>query len=427
MSRFTTESQMSMEARHEADEYETRLADALGIVRDTVRRRWQVLVAVTALVVATGTVLVSSMTPQYTSVAKIRLDPARNPLASNPSQTRAELTPEAIETEVTAIQSLDLARSIVRSYRLANDPEFTEHLSGKEAAKTLTNDARANACATAVLDHLKVDREKLTYVLNVRFTSTDRVKAATLANAFADGYIESRTSNKVGTAARQSQWFQQRLDELGKEARDAEARAADFRARAGIVESSATNNSAGTIADQQVAPLAGSLAAAESDAAAARSNLAAARAQVARGGLDAVSEVLDSTVVADLRRQRAEVLRSKGEVEARYGERHPESLRVREQLQQLDTQMQAEAGRVMGSLQATAAAAEARAESLRSSLKGLEVQRERTTRDSVAAASLEREAAAKRALFDKMCGSAWKKDPGSGVIGVEKGPLIPVV
>jgi GAF domain-containing protein len=25
------------------------------------------------------------------------------------------------------------------------------------------------------------------------------------------------------------------------------------------------------------------------------------------------------------------------------------------------------------------------------------------------------------------CGSAWKKDPGSGVIGVEKGPLIPVV
>ena len=25
------------------------------------------------------------------------------------------------------------------------------------------------------------------------------------------------------------------------------------------------------------------------------------------------------------------------------------------------------------------------------------------------------------------CGSAWKKDPVSGVIGVEKGPLIPLV
>ena len=31
-------------------------------------------------------------------------------------------------------------------------------------------------------------------------------------------------------------------------------------------------------------------------------------------------------------------------------------------------------------------------------------------------------------LEDRLrCGSAWKKDPGSGVIGVEKGPLIPVV
>jgi len=26
-----------------------------------------------------------------------------------------------------------------------------------------------------------------------------------------------------------------------------------------------------------------------------------------------------------------------------------------------------------------------------------------------------------------ICGSAWKRDPVSGVIGVEQGPLIPVV
>lgn len=30
-------------------------------------------------------------------------------------------------------------------------------------------------------------------------------------------------------------------------------------------------------------------------------------------------------------------------------------------------------------------------------------------------------------LAQEECGSAWKRDPGSGVIGVEKGPLIPVV
>jgi capsular exopolysaccharide synthesis family protein len=391
-----------MEVRHEADEYEARLADVISIVRDTVRRRWKVMAAVTAGVFLAGVVLVSLMTPQYSSTAKVRLDPSRNPLAANANQTRAELTPEAIETEVTAIRSLDLARSVVKAYGLGDDPEFNQGLAGAQSADVANSEARETAVAAAVLSHVTVDREKLTYVLNVRFTSTNALKAAKLANAFADGYIETRTSSKVGNAERQSAWFQQRLNELAQEAREAEGRAADYRARAGIVESSGANSAVGTIADQQVAPLAGSLATAESDAAAARSNLAAARAQVARGGLDAVSEVLGSAVIADLRRQRAEVLRSRGEVEARYGERHPESIRVRDQLASLDGQIQAEARRVVGSLQATAAAAEARASSLRSSLKGLEGQREQTTRASVTAESLEREAGAKRALYDKM-------------------------
>lgn len=390
-----------MEVRHEADEYEARLADVISVVRDTIRRRWKILAAVTAAVFLTGVVAVSFMTPKYTSTAKVRLDPSRNPLANNAQAARAELAPEAIETEVTAIRSLDLARSIVRAYGLSADPEFVEELD-RNSANVGTTEARENALAAAVLSHLKVDREKLTYVLNVRFTSTDSVKAAKLANAFADGYIESRTTNKVGTAERQSEWFQQRLDELGKQASEAEARAADFRARAGIVESSVANSTVGTINDQQVAPLASSLATAESDAAAARARLAAARSQVSRGGLDAVSEVLGSAVIADLRRQRAEVVRSRGEVEARYGDRHPESIRVRDQLVALDSQIDAEARRVVGSLQASASAAEARSSSLRQSLNQLERERETSARDSVAAASLEREAAAKRALYDKM-------------------------
>ncbi|WBH16356.1 Wzz/FepE/Etk N-terminal domain-containing protein [Sphingomonas radiodurans] len=220
-----------MEVRHEADEYEARLADVISIVRDTIRRRWKIMAAVIAGVFIAGVVLVSLMTPLYSSTAKIRLDPSRNPLATNANATRAELTPEAIETEVTAIRSLDLARSIVRAYGLAADPEFTSKLSSEQSANVTTSEAREIALAAAVLSGLSVDREKLTYVLNVRFASKDSLKAAKLANAFADGYIETRTTNKLGTAERQSEWFQQRLEELGKEAQQAEGRVADYRAR----------------------------------------------------------------------------------------------------------------------------------------------------------------------------------------------------
>lgn len=58
-----------MEVRHEADEYEARLADVISIVRDTLRRRWKIMAAVAAAIFVAGVVLVSLMTPQYTSTA----------------------------------------------------------------------------------------------------------------------------------------------------------------------------------------------------------------------------------------------------------------------------------------------------------------------------------------------------------------------
>ncbi len=380
-----------MPAKPSEEDRDSRLGDVAGRISDALRRRWKLFSGIALTVCALGVAAVSSMTPQYSATARIRLDRTRSPLASDAQSRRAELTPEAIDTEVMALRSPELAQAITKRHGLHADPEFA----GADRA------GRADhLVAATVLSHLTVDREAMAYVLQLRFTSTDPVKAATLANAFADGYIERRMIARVGTAERQTQWFRQRLDELGREVMEAEARAADFRASAGIVQSSA-GNAMGTVNDQQVAPLASSLASAESDAAAARSNLAAARAQVARGGLDTVSEVLGSAVIADLRRQRAEVLRARGEIDARYGARHPESIRVANQLASLDGQIDAEAQRIIGSLQASAAAAEARAGSLRASLGALEQQRERSTRDAVIAAGLEREAAAKRALYDR--------------------------
>lgn len=384
-----------MEAKPKVDDYETRVGESVGVVRDAIRRRWKILVGITGAITMLGAAAVSSMAPEYTATARIRLDPSRNPLARDVQAQRGELTPEAIETEVTAIRSLDLARAIVTSHELWGDPEF-----GVAHDPVTAAPARTDSIAVAALSRLAVDREAMAYILRVRFASDDPAKAARLANAFADGYVSRRTTTRVGTAERQSAWFRQRLDDFGKEVSAAEARAAAHRARAGIVEGS--GGGAGTINDQQVAPLASSLANAESDAAAARSNLAAARAQVTHGGLEAVSQVLGSPVIADLRRQRAEVLRSRGEIDARYGERHPESMRVTNQLATLDDQMEAEARRVVGSLQAAAEAAEARASSLRGSLRHLESQRERSVQDAVIATGLEREAAAKRALYERM-------------------------
>lgn len=386
-----------MEVRQDTA-YEARLADIVGVVRDTLRRRWLILVLVAGVIAAAGIVAVFQMTPMYSSVARIRIDPSRDPLAK--ADTRADLSAEAIETEVTAMYSLELARQVVRQLDLMKDPEYAGALLDSDNSKVLTSVQRETLVANAVLAKLGVYREAQTYVLGVAYVSKDPAKSAAIANLFSELYIAGRVGDKTGTATQQAKWFEQRLAELGEEVRKADAAVAQYRAQSGLLQS--TSSGLGTIADQQVAPLSGSLATADSDAAAARANYSAARAQVARGGLESISEVLSSSVVSDLRRQRAEVLRNKGEIEARYGSRHPETIKVQDQIASLDAQINAEARRVLASLQAASASADARAASLRQTLGQLDAKRAQDARNTVAIEGLEREAAAKRAQYDSL-------------------------
>jgi uncharacterized protein involved in exopolysaccharide biosynthesis/Mrp family chromosome partitioning ATPase len=358
------------------------------------------MAAITLAIFVAGVALVMMMTPQFEATARIQIDPSRNPLAKSPAETNATLTPEAIETEVSVISSLDVAQKVVKKLKLTNDPEFSKAVN-EQSGVAMSESERTAAIAGALLNKLSVSRDKLTYIIQVKFRSRDPIKASRVANAFAEGYLETKIDSKAGTARSQVDWFRSRLDKLGREVREADAKVAQYRASAGII-SGGPGMTTGTIADERVGPLSGQIATAESQAAAAQAQLAAAKTQASRGGLDSVSEVRSSPVVAELRRQRAQLLRDIGEVQARYGEKHPESVRIRGQLETVDAQIKDEGNRVLGSLQADAAAKEAQVSSLRGSMSGLEVERAQNTRAAVLADSLERESTAKRAEYDRL-------------------------
>jgi len=390
-----------MEVSRDRDDYEGKLSDLLAAVRDTVARRWKMLALITAACLIASIALAYTMPPTYQAEARVQIDPSRNPLSKASNQRDENLSPEAIETEVSIISSIDVARKVVARLKLDRDPEFAGDLDKQGVLKP---EDRIAVVAGRVLGKLTVGREKLTYIISIGAKSRDPQKAARIANAFADLYLETKINSLTGTAKNQVDFFRARLDKLQAEVKDADAKVAQYRTAAGIVGSSANAGgvTSGTIADQQVGPLSGQLATAESVAAAANATLAAAENQAARGGLDSVSEVRSSPVVADLRRQRAELLRSIGEVQARYGDKHPESLRVRGQLETVDRQIREEGERVLGSLRSNAVASQAQVSSLRGSMGKLEGQRAQDMRAAVQAESLERESAAKRSEYDRL-------------------------
>lgn len=393
-----------MEIAHDADGQTGRLSDLIVVIRDTIRRRWLTLLLVSLTVCALGVTAVMLMPHKYSAAARVRIDPGRNPMASTRPPGDSGLSSEAIETEVSTIASVELGEQVVKKLNLVSDSEYQKMIAQSPDARALSPAEKQRTIAEMLVRNLGVGREKLTYILTISYTSGDPQKSAEIANAFAEQYLEQKVGTSMGTAQRQADWSKQRVEELGKEAREADAAAAAYRARSGIVQAGGSSGmSAGdTVVDQQIGPLSGTLANAESEAAAARAAVAAARQQMAQGRIDSIAEVRQSAVVGDLRRQRAEILNDLSRVQARYGDRHPESIRVRDQLAAIDSQIADEASRVVSSLVAQERAAEARAASLRNSMGRLEAERANNAQAVVTAESLERDAAAKRSAYERM-------------------------
>lgn len=387
--------------------YEARLADVLRTARDVIRRRLLTLLVVAGLVTAIGVVLTMRITPVYTGVTRVQIDPTRNPLARSANEAQAQLASEAIETEVSVANSVAVARTVVQRLSLDRDAEFTEGLDEEIAKGKLTKGGRLDAVVNRVREKASVSREKLTYIIGIRFTSTDPAKAARIANAYATAYLDAKVGSNIGTAERQFSFFQKRLDELANEARAADTKVAQYKSEYGILSGN-QNQPQQTIVDQQIGPLAVQLAQADAQAAGARAQLAQAQAQARSGRSDAVSDVLSSNTITDLRRQHAEVSRKVGEIEERYGPRHPETMRFRDELQQIDRQLREESARVVRSLQAQSASATALSSSLRSDMNRLEGRQVDSVRASVIADSLQRDADSKHAAYDRMAQLAFE-------------------
>jgi uncharacterized protein involved in exopolysaccharide biosynthesis len=230
--------------------YEARLSDVIKNVKDVLRRRALVLVGVATVVTLAGVGAAFMITPKY-RVVRIQIDPNQNPLAEKRNDSQAQLATEAIETQVSVISSLDLVRSVVRRLDLEHDADFAADLKKAQEKRAFTPDEKMDFLANKLSRGLTAARDKLTYVIVIKYDSTDPKKAALIANEFAAAYIDYRVNNNIGTAQKQTQFFQKQLDQMAADARVADEKVAQVEAQSGITSKS---DVVGSITDQQIGP-----------------------------------------------------------------------------------------------------------------------------------------------------------------------------
>ena len=215
-----------------------------------------------------------SATPHYTATTDLLIDSQKD--KNDLSASIAELTFDtgAIDSQVEVLKSEKIALAVIATLNLTRDPEFMG------ARGTLIGQAFAvlrsmldfvgwfvsrqrsvaeadESLERAAIDRLRSDldvrRVARTYVLAIDYTSPDRDKAATIANAFAEAYLTDQLDGKFEATRRAAGWLQSRIAELKQQSIDSDLAVQKFKADNGIVVTG--GDRPGLMSDQQLTQL----------------------------------------------------------------------------------------------------------------------------------------------------------------------------
>ncbi|CDX13641.1 putative exopolysaccharide biosynthesis protein [Mesorhizobium sp. ORS 3324] len=361
------------------------------------RRLMVLAVAGAAVLLALSYLAVTK--PSYTATASILIDP-RDTRATNFNNVLPGIGSDsaAIASQVFVIQSPDLLGSVFKNQKLDSDPEFggaglmSRLLSLFGAGATSPQDTAFKRFQGKV----SVEREGLTYVINVSFTSPSPEKAARIANAIVDQYRAGLVGERETANSDVNTLLTDRISGLQKDVSDAERAVEDFKAKHNIL-----NSTDGGTLQSQLDQLTSQLIAAQGDADQAKDRYnQALAAGSSPAGLAKLADILTSTSAVKLRddyNQRAAELAS---LETMYGPRHPTIGRLQSELERMKRLMAAEADRIRQQLKANYELAVQNVQKLQDKLEALRQQSTNSNIAQVQLRQLESKAQAARAVLD---------------------------
>jgi capsular exopolysaccharide synthesis family protein len=368
-------------------------------------RRWTAIASCTLAVLALALVWLAVTPPEYTAEALLQIN-TRQEQVMNIEDVVGGLTPTdpAVRTEIDVIRSRKLAARVIDTLGLMGNPDFAPQptLAGQayHALRALVwpespeqqkseRQARKTAAVDNFLNHLDVDMTPRSYSIQVSFTARDPELAADVVNALADAYLTSQLEDRLDTARRATAWMNDRAHQLQKQVEASELAVSKFREEHNLTEAKGI-----TLNDQQLSEL-------NSQLIIAKAQLAEAEAKANNSGAaQTSSEVLNSPLIQNLRVQETEVRREMSDLAARYGDRHPKMVTVRNELADVQRKIAEESAKIKSSLGNDVDVARARVRTFEDQLQDLQNQNRLSTDAAVQLNELERQADAERTLYE---------------------------
>jgi succinoglycan biosynthesis transport protein ExoP len=350
-------------------------------VRDFFVREWRLVALVTGLAIVAGVAYIAVSPSQYTAQADMIIDTKRVTWTQTEMSSENRMVEDAsVESEIETTKSEKVAAMVANRLHLTQDPEFVG--TGQSLRRRIfslfkltagpapqpSNEEIMRGVVGTLKNNLRVTRLGRSYIEQIAYVSLDRDKAAKIANAFADAYIEDQLQAKFEATRRASSWLEQRIGDLRQQASDAYKAVQDFKSENGIIIGVDGKLASEVELDQ----LGIALAKARADTSQARARLdRISRVLEQRSNKETfdipdpvVTDALSNPVITKLRQQFLDDQNKESEWSARYGADHQAARNLRAEMAALQRAIWDEISRIAESYKSELQIAKSQEESI---------------------------------------------------------------
>ncbi len=395
------------------------MGDVLRGLFDKLRRRWTILAGFLTTFIALAVIYVLTSTPLYTATGSILIDPRVGQSPEGAAQMMPGLLMSdalTVDSELRVLTSREVTSSAVRELGITppEDPEpsLTQRLnaflgldtSDEEPLFTLSEEEQAElrmeSLRTGFMRDMRVQRAGDTFVIDVAYTSPDRGFAPQAVNTLIREYLRLSGAQQTAMIERNQLWLADRIDELRVEVEDSETAIAEFRR---INELLAPEG--------QLLPIEVALNAAVEELVRLRGAAVAVDVQVEQlteqiegGDIEAVQIPLEerSQALNDFETRFAELEQEEQELLLSWAETAPVVINVRQQKAQTQDLIIDELRQIRDRLRASGEGLQRQVAAIEVIIDELRTEYGADIRKTVELRSLEREAEAKRELYERL-------------------------
>ena len=344
-----------------------------------------------------------------------------------------------VDTQARLIASPTVALRVVRELKLVNDRHYVSAaMAQKErsvegaavAARLVAAGAseEEGAAVRRLLDDVTVRRSGLTYVIDITAHARSAQLAAEIANSFAKAYIAVTDDARNHATQAAAGFVQDSAGKLQEQALKDDQALQSYR-----IAHNLTSADGATLAEHQISDLGGQIAQAKATLAQQRGLYNAAQTQVGRSGGADVNAVLSSETIRQLRAQEATASGQLANLQARYGDLHPDVISARDNLADVRRHISAERDRILSGLKSNVQVAQLNLDSLQASYNQIRGSLVSNNKAMTGMGDLQRKADASAAVYSaflerakQTAAQVQSPAPDASIAALAREPMAPI-